>query len=228
MENHLEWLARLQGEFLADVRVADPTLPVPACGRWRIKNLVEHLARVHHWAAGQARRSQETPLGRGPFDLPALYDECATELRTTLAELDPAADAWTLVGRGPVSFWHRRQLHETLIHLHDLRAAQGNAVNDVPVEVWSDCIDELITMFVPRQIAMERLESLSRTVRFVAADAQDAVWVMGSGDAEATVRAPARELALVLWHRIPLESAGATIEGDAAAVHTLLAQPLTP
>ena len=98
--DHVSALADLQGQFLETARRADPATPVPWLGRWTVQKLVVHLARIHHWAAGQARRQQETPLGRGPFDAPALYAECAAELRETLADLDPAAPAWTLLDDG--------------------------------------------------------------------------------------------------------------------------------
>ena len=51
------------------------------------------------------------------------YAQCAAELRSTLESLDPSAPARTLLERGTVAFWYRRQLHETLIHLWDLRTA---------------------------------------------------------------------------------------------------------
>lgn len=133
--DHLALLSRLQDAFLADVRDADPGAPVPACGDWRVRDLVEHVGSVHHWAAAQARRRPETPLEDGPFDLAPLYAEHAAELRTTLAALDPDAPAWTLLApddpASTVRFWHRRQTHETLVHLHDLRAAGGSTVDDV-------------------------------------------------------------------------------------------------
>src|SRR5690606_2538283 len=137
---HLAALADRQDAFLRTVEVADPTVRVPWCGRWRVSTLVVHLARVHHWAAAQARRRRETPLGRGPFDLPVLSAECAAELRATLAELDPDARAWTLLDdgvpreqqRGTVRFWHRRQALETLVHLWDLHTALGEPYEPGP------------------------------------------------------------------------------------------------
>ena len=237
--DYLPLLAHLQGEFLAGVRASDATARVPACGRWRVRNLVEHLARIHHWAAGQARRRQETPLGRGPFDLPELYATCAAELRETLAELGPDADAWTLLGRGPASFWHRRQVHETLVHLHDLRAASvgavPEAVDDVAPEIWADTVDEVVTMFEPRQVRMGRIDPLARTVALAAPDA-GAAWVLGAHEdgrtggmeAAATVTAPARELALLVWGRLTPEQAGVVVDGDRAVLDEVLGSRITP
>ncbi|WP_041789539.1 maleylpyruvate isomerase N-terminal domain-containing protein [Microlunatus phosphovorus] len=52
----LELLADLQREFAATIGDVDPAAPVPWCGEWRVVDLVEHLAGVHHWAAAQTRQ----------------------------------------------------------------------------------------------------------------------------------------------------------------------------
>ncbi|SMF29954.1 uncharacterized protein (TIGR03083 family) [Cellulosimicrobium cellulans J34] len=229
--DHLALLSRFQGAFLALVPDADPRAPVPACGRWRVRNLVEHLGRIHHWAAAQARRRHETPLGRGPFDLAPFYAEHAAELRATLAELDPDARAWTLLESddpgSTVRFWHRRQTHETLVHLHDLHAACGRAVDDVAPAVWADTVDEVVTVMQPRQVRLGRVGPVERPVTLQATDAGRS-WTFGAGDTVATVRAPARELALVLWGRRTPEEAGVVVEGDPAALATALDGRITP
>jgi hypothetical protein len=239
--DHLALLAALQEAFAAGTRTADPAARVPACGRWRVRNLVEHLGRIHHWAAGQARREQETPLGRGPFDLVPFYTAQAAELHGTLVALGPDADAWTLTGRGPATFWWRRQLHETLVHLHDLRAAalgSGVAVGaqdpvGVDAEVWADGVDEVVTMFQPRQVRLGRMASLDRTVALHATDV-GRVWMLGAHDdtdpgaPATTVHAPARELDLLLWRRLSPDDAGATVTGDRDALEAALAEPIVP
>ncbi|WP_454043499.1 maleylpyruvate isomerase family mycothiol-dependent enzyme [Cellulosimicrobium sp. Marseille-Q8652] len=237
MDDELALLGRLQGAFLAGVPGADPHAPVPACGRWRVRNLVEHVGRIHHWAAAQARRRQETPLGRGPFDLAPFYAEQASELRETLATLDPDARAWTLLESddpgSTVRFWHRRQVHETLVHLHDLRAAAGSAVDDVAPDVWADTVDEVVTVMQPRQVRLGRMTPLDRPVALVATDTSRS-WVLGAPDgtpAAVRVSAPARELALVLWRRItpdPDAVPGLALDGDVSALDAALAERLTP
>ncbi|MEG3616649.1 maleylpyruvate isomerase N-terminal domain-containing protein [Isoptericola haloaureus] len=239
--DHLSRLAALQAAVLAEVPDADPRAPVPACGRWTVTRLVVHLARIHHWAAGQVRRRQETPLGRGPFDLAPFYAAQAAELRDTLAALPADDPAWTLLGTGPVSFWHRRQAHETLIHLHDLRAAAlGSGPRaarersvDVPAAAWGDAVDEVVGMFLPRQVALGRAAPLASSVRLTATDLGWS-WRLGPADtdpdrdAAAELRAPARELALVLWRRLTPGEADARITGDAGAVTSLLDDRLVP
>ncbi|MCR8671099.1 maleylpyruvate isomerase N-terminal domain-containing protein, partial [Agrococcus sp. HG114] len=199
--DRLSLLADLQARFLDTTSRADRTTPIPWLGRWRVEQLVVHLARVHHWAAGQARRQQEEPLGRGPFDdLPALYAACAAELRETLAELDPDARAWALVDdgvpraerTGTVRFWHRRQLHETLVHLWDLRTAVGEPLDAggpaIDEAVWLDCLDEVIDVMHPRQLRLERVAPPAARLVFEATGADAPRALAGAADGAAEVR----------------------------------------
>lgn len=225
----LDTLGALQDQFLATIPQVDPTTPVPWCGRWRVRDLVVHLSRIHHWAAGQAGRKQETPLGRGPFVLEELYAACAAELRETLAALGPDARSWTLVGDGPASFWHRRQTHETLVHLWDLRTAGGLGL-DVEPALWADTVDEVVTVMQPRQERMGRMEPLAAPVALVADDAGRS-WLLGAPtvpDPSVTVTGSADALALLLWGRTTPEDARLTMTGDAAALVDALGRRLTP
>lgn len=235
--DHLDALARYQADFLATTTRADPRAPVPWCGRWRVSNLVVHLGRIHHWAAAQARRVQETPLGRGPFDLAPFYAQNAEELRTTLAELDPEARAWTLLDDGvpraeqvgTVRFWHRRQALETLVHLWDLRTATAEELA-VETEAWVDCVDEVVTVMHPRQIRLGRIEAPQVRLRLEAVDAVGRWDLMAQEGATqvVTIAGPARELALLVWGRAALDAPGLHIEGDPGAASAALAVGLTP
>lgn len=227
--DHLRLLGALQDEFLATIPQVDATTRVPWCGRWRVRDLVVHLARIHHWAAGQASRRRETPLGRGPFDLAELYASCAAELRDTLVTLGPDAPASTLVGPGPASFWHRRQLHETLVHLWDLRTAGGLPL-DVGAAVWADTVDEVVTVMQPRQEHLGRMEPLPAPVALVATDvAVGGTWSLGGdGTPAVTVRARAQDLALLVWGRRSPSDDELVVDGDRAALDDALARRLTP
>lgn len=220
----LQALVALQEQFLASIGDVDPATPVPWCGRWRVSHLVVHLARVHHWAAAQARRTREAPLGRGPFDLAELYERCARELRDALAELDPAARAHTLLDdgvpraeqRGTVAFWHRRQKLETLVHLWDLRTAGGlppvlvHADVDDDEQTWWDAVDEVVTVMHPRQVRLGRTgapEALLTLRR------PGGVPLVLDGGVEPlpdaprlTVEGGAQDLALLLWGRLAADS----------------------
>lgn len=240
--DHLSALADLQEQFLETAQRADPATPVPWLGRWTVEKLVVHLARIHHWAAGQARRQQETPLGRGPFDAPALYAECAAELRETLAELDPAAPAWTLLDDGvprdertgpqpgsTVRFWHRRQAHETLVHLWDLRAAIGEDV-EAPPERWLDCLHEVVTVMHPRQVRLERAAPPSAAIAFRPEGAGASLALAGApeGAEEVIVAGSSKSLALLAWGRLPLDAPGIGVRGNRSLAAAVLGQGLTP
>lgn len=227
----LATLAALQQEFLASIADVDPETRVPWCGRWRVRNLVVHLGRIHHWAAGQARRRQEAPLGRGPFVLDAFYAERAAELRDTLAALDPDAPAWTLDDSGVVRFWHRRQVHETLVHVWDLRTAGGLPL-DVPPALWADTVDEVVTVMQPRQVRLERMAALPGRIALHADDAARSWTLHAAADAPADplveVSGPARSLALLLWSRLGPDDPHLTVTGDRTALTAALAERLTP
>ncbi|QJW36419.1 maleylpyruvate isomerase family mycothiol-dependent enzyme [Cellulosimicrobium protaetiae] len=229
--DHLALLSRFQDTFLAGLAGADPGAPVPACGGWRVRDLAQHLGYVHHWAAAQARREEDSPVDPAPSDLPAFYAQHAAELRATLGGLDPDSRAWTLIEpddpASTVRFWHRRQVHETLVHLHDLRAATGSTVDDVAPEVWADTVDELVTVVAPRQVRLGRAEPISLPVALRATDAGRS-WVLGDGSPAATASAPARELALLLWGRLEPAEAGVVVDGDAGALSAALGGRITP
>jgi uncharacterized protein (TIGR03083 family) len=243
--DHLALLARFQSDFLAAVPDADPAARVPACGDWTVRELVEHIAEVHHWAAGNVRGVKGPDIGDGPFDLAPHYAAHAAELRAALAETDGDTIGRVLahprpMGPGPVRFWHRRQTHETLVHLHDLLAATAGAgslglVGAEP-EVWADTVDEVVTVLQPRQVGLGRMEPLRHPVSLVATDvAGTPGWVLGASGERAEEVAPgvvvsgsAEGLALTLWRRLTVAEAGLTVEGHRDDLEAALAQPIVP
>ncbi|GAA4701197.1 TIGR03083 family protein [Promicromonospora umidemergens] len=243
--DHLALLARFQGDFLAAVPDADADARVPACGDWTVRELVEHLAEVHHWAAGNVRGAKGAPLGDGPFELAPHYAAQAAALRRALAETDPDSVGRVLahpepLGQGPVRFWHRRQVHETLVHLHDLLAATAGAsllgLVEAEPGVWADAVDEVVTVLQPRQVGLGRMEPLRHPLCLVATDvAGTPVWVLGAPGERAdevapdvVVSGPAEALALTLWHRLTPAEAGLTVAGDRADLETALTQSIVP
>jgi len=233
---YLDALREYQDAFLMTIPDADPATPVPWCGDWTVEDLIVHLARVHHWAAAQARMVQQVPLGDGPFELAPLYARCAAELRATLAELDPDARARTLLDDGlppalqvgTVRFWHRRQALETLVHAWDLRVACGLDFDPGPA-AWLDCLDEVVTIMHPRQIRLGRIAAPAARVRFDVEEGSS-VWLHGApADApEITISGPARSLALLAWGRTTPDDPALTITGSRGALDELLVAGLTP
>lgn len=243
--DHLALLTRFQDDFLAAVPDADTDARVPACGDWTVRELVEHLAQVHHWAAGNARGVKGPGFGRGPFDLAPHYAAQAATLREALAEIDPDSVGRVLthprpMGPGPVRFWHRRQVHETLVHLHDLLAARAGAgsvglVKAEP-EVWADTVDEVVTVLQPRQVGLGRMAPLRHPVALVPADVDGSpLWVLGAPGERAeeeaihtVVTGQAEGIALMLWRRLAPAEAGLTVDGDRSVLDAALAEPIVP
>ncbi len=78
--DHLDALRGEGAAFAGVLDRADAGLPVPACGSWRLRDLVHHLGEVHRWAAAAALGDGTVP----PEDVPPL----------------PPDDAGGLVARG--------------------------------------------------------------------------------------------------------------------------------
>ncbi len=248
-EASLALLVRLQHAFASLAATTPPSAEVPGLGGWPARELVLHLAGIHHWAAGMAvgdeSRDDElsAPAGLSSAGLADLYAGRAGALATTLREAGPDGAAVTLVGPGPARFWFRRQLHETLVHLGDLVAARTgtwsvDVLDDVvPVtpEVWADGVDEVVTMFEPRQVRLGRIAQLARTVELRASDTGGS-WVLGgfedsrpaTDEPAVVVTGEARALDLVLWRRVTPEAAGVVVDGDPSALTDALATAITP
>lgn len=232
-DDYFVTLGELQSEFSDALRRADPDLPVPSCDDWSVGDLADHLAGIHHWAAAMARDADEEPLPV-PLDLVTTYEAQAVELRETLTALGPDATGRILSGLtedglGPVSFWFRRQVHETLIHLWDIRVALGLSAPEATTELWTDTVDEVLTVMYPRQIALKRTRKVVTRIELVATDA-DRTWVIGAPNAvqKVAVSGAARDLALLLWGRTSPRSAGLTVTGDAEALDVALERAIVP
>lgn len=232
-DDYLVILGELQSEFAAALRQADPDLPVPSCDDWSVGDLADHLAGIHHWAAAMARDEDEEPLPV-PLDYVAAYDTQAAELREALAALGPEATGRVLSGltddgRGPVSIWFRRQVHETLIHLWDIRTALGLDAPDVTTELWADTVDEALTVMYPRQIALKRTRKVVTRIELRATDT-DRTWAIGMPNAvqKVAVAGSARDLALLVWGRTAPRSPGLSVTGDSVALAEALTRALVP
>ena len=84
--------------MLATVRAADPQRPVPACPGWTVTDLVDHLGRVHLWAAHSAREgAPPDPYPRRDREQPLAdwYAACADTIVSTLSELPPDHPSWS-------------------------------------------------------------------------------------------------------------------------------------
>jgi uncharacterized protein (TIGR03083 family) len=118
--------------MVSTVRDADPAASVPACPGWDVTTLVDHLGRVHLWAAHCAREGRQPdsyPRRDTGVALADWYAGCARTIVDTLAALPPQHPAWSfsaLPQHQDAAFWRRRQVHETAVHHVDALQATGS------------------------------------------------------------------------------------------------------
>jgi uncharacterized protein (TIGR03083 family) len=211
---------------------------VPSCPGWTVADLVAHLGQTHLWAEHCIRvRNPEVPDVVAPVtDRAALadwYADCADVLIETLRATDPDAGCWTF-GLHPrtARFWFRRQAHEAAMHRWDLGAALGQDLG-YPTSLAADAVDEVVHLFFPRQVRLQRTAPLSTSLAIrpdgegrlvLAGDGTGA----GAGPAAAEVSGPAEVLVLVLWGRLGLDDLRIQLAGDRTAAATVLSAAIVP
>jgi uncharacterized protein (TIGR03083 family) len=207
--------------FFDAIAACDIAAPVPACPDWDVGDLVYHLGEVHHfWGSVVEGGYTEPPWEHGlkqaerpPAELLVSWArESADRLRRILGAADPDTEVWTWAPQHDVAFVRRRMAQETAVHRWD---AQASGAGPLPIDPWlaADGVDEWAAFFVSGDPGP--------AVALVASDAGDAV-VVGVGDPVAKVTAPASDLLLALWNRVPIERL--TITGDQAAIDALLSR----
>lgn len=255
------------GEAIEAFRTAlaegDPDAPVPPCPGWRLRELAWHLGGIHRWVLGAVVEGHpDTALVDGPgeaAELLAWFDDGASRLTDVLAGTDPDAPCWTF-GAAPhtARFWVRRQAHENAVHAWDAQVTVGKPPTPIDPRLAADGIDEVATVFFPRQVRLHRIEPLTRRLRLRIAGAPGGLpggepggtsggtsggeWLLagdGTGDAvgagyaagaaaDATVSGPAEALYLLLWGRAILEDPRLAVDGDVAAARAVLGTALVP
>lgn len=223
----MDWMTLLDDattRFAAVLDEGDLAADVPACPGWTLADLGEHLRVTHLWAAHAV--TEGNPKGdppAGSLDRETLtsgYRAAARHLIEVLTAAGPDAPAWTFGPEPVAGFWQRRQVHETTMHLLDALASQGRAEEwPMPAELAWDGVDEVATVFYPRQVRLGRTEPLAGTLRLEATDVPAAPIEIGDGEPVATVAAGAAYLLQALWKR-------ATVDDPIAA--KLLGTAITP
>jgi uncharacterized protein (TIGR03083 family) len=219
---------------------AELDAPVPACPAWDLRALAWHLGDIQRWVRGaivEGHPNTETPPGPSVrADLLDWFDEGANALIDVLAHVDPAETCWTF-GPHPrtAQFWFRRQAHEHAVHAHDAQASAGTT-GGVDPQLALDGIDEVVSMFFPRQVRLHRTAALAGSLGLRPTDGDGAAWVLAVDGAtdrlpappQAVVSGPAEALYLLLWRRIGVTDARLSLEGDPAAARTVLGAALVP
>lgn len=237
VERYVETLSRDAAAFVDVLRSADPTTPVADCPGWTLLDLGRHLASVHRWAleivtTGEKADEPEAPTGRDA--LVAWAAEGADLLAAALLDVDPERPTWSF-GPPPrlASFWARRQAHETAMHLGDaLRAVRRAEEAVLPTELAADGVDEVVTVFFPRQVRFGRTAPLTHGVRIELTDVPGPSWVLAGDGADpgaswsATVSGAAYDVLLALWGRAGLGTL--EVAGDADAARAAFSGAPTP
>jgi uncharacterized protein (TIGR03083 family) len=233
-----EYVAHLRrdGELLAEtVAKADLDAQVPTCPEWSVRELAQHMGRVHRWATAYVRdgRPEQIPDEHeatvwGPMpDDAALVKWLRTGHAALVASLASAPEdlaCWSfLPAPSPLTFWARRQAHETAIHRADAQTAVGG-VDGWPAEFAVDGIEELLFGFYGRPSGRLRTDR-PRSLALCAADA-GLGWTLhigpeglkvhtsADGTVDGAVEASAVDLYLLLWNRRGVD--GLTVVGEAS------------
>lgn len=215
----IEQLTAITDAFAAELEHGDLHAEVPSCPGWSLADLGNHLREVHLWAAHAVTHGN--PEGTSePVTADRLaeaYRDAAGRLIGALEIAGEDAPAWTFGADRTAGFWRRRQVHETLVHVYDAMLANGSAGqwDPEPGLAW-DGVDEVVTMFYPRQLRLGRAEPLPRRLVLTGTDV-DRTIELGDGE-PAHLTATAAELLLVLWKRLPADSREAAALLDAAAL----------
>jgi uncharacterized protein (TIGR03083 family) len=219
--------------FVSLVATADATRAVPWCPGWTVDDLARHLGSVHRWAREIVRTrepAQEPSAPSGHDALVAWLSDGAAGLVAELRDTDPATPLWTFGPRPRTAmFWSRRQAHETAVHLADLRHALELPIT-MDADLAADGVDEVVHMFFPRQVRLERIAPLARGIAIELTTGQRFVLagdgIEPGGDVAAVVRATPQQAMLMLWGRGGFDDA--QVDGDAGAVRDVLRAGITP
>lgn len=206
--------------------------PVAGCPGWSVADLGRHLGGVHRWArrAVTAGRSEPPAGSREPSAVAGWVEEGAANLVRTLRDVDPDTPCWALAEPRAARFWMRRQAHETTLHRWDAATSLGQPTG-IEDAVALDGLDEVATMFLPRQVRLGRMAPRPETVELVAASGSS-TRLAGDPDRPrdptAMVTGPAEALLLLVWKRIPLTDGRLSVSGSLRDAERLLSAPLTP
>jgi uncharacterized protein (TIGR03083 family) len=229
---YIDHLRREGALLAATAEGADPDAPVPTCPEWNVRDLVRHTGEVHRWATanvGQRRTQPAQEDGEAAAraatpddaDLVAWFRAGYAALAETLEQADPDFPYWSFhPAASGLTFWARRQAHETAIHRVDAQTAVRSPT-PCAADFAADGIDEILLGFVSRPRGKLR-SGTPRTLAVRAIDAgRDWHITVSSGPvevrveraaADCTVLGDASDLYLLLWNRRLVE--GLAVEGD--------------
>ena len=240
----VDGLALEVDRFTALLDAADPDATVPPCPGWTVTDLAVHLGIIHRWVTEMVREraperiprvEADYPPPSGPDDLAPWLCAGAADLVATLVACEADTPMWAWDPARGVSFWSRRQLHETAMHRIDLALACG-APAELDRETASDSILELLDFIPFLAVKVPHLAELRGDGETIALRATDGdgfgtitltpngFRVDGDlGTTDASVAASASDLALLMSRRLPATDPGIQTSGRIDLVDRWLA-----
>lgn len=214
-------IADESSRFAAALRDVDLQSSVPSCPDWAVADLLHHLADVQYFWAAIVRDLLTDPeevqeLSRPNDD--QLLEVVEAQTAALLDALDrrrPEDACWSWHDDGHTVGWTlRRQAHEALVHRVDAELAADRAVTAPEVELATDCVDELVMVFLDGVPDWGTFTPGTEVVRMHALDA-DATWTMRFGRFTGTSPNTGRTYDLDAIRVEPDAAPGATIRGTA-------------
>jgi uncharacterized protein (TIGR03083 family) len=237
-EHHTRLLADAE-QMRAILADDDLARNIAGCPEWDLAELGQHVGGAYRFATAAIVEDRAIDEPTGPRERVAMLDWFDTGLAALLAAFEPRdweRSCWTMAPPHRVGFWVRRMCHETALHLWDAETSQGRSAGIDPA-LAADGVDEVVTMFFPRQVRLGRIPALRDSVEIVLTDqvGVPAMILHGDGSAQtnaivpdAVVRGPASDVLLTLWKRQSRLRETIEVEGDRAAFERVFATALTP
>jgi uncharacterized protein (TIGR03083 family) len=186
--SYSELVAAVRGEGEAIIAAGSVGLdtPVPTCGDWTVRDLLVHVGRVYHRAAGLVAERVTAERGYPPtppddVDAVDYLRDALDELVEALGSAEADTPVWNWSDEPQVAaFWARRMAHESAVHRYDAQRAQGLA-QPIDADLAHDGMDELVDVLLPRIVTRDSPALPDAVFAFAAAD--DGEWLVQTGAA---------------------------------------------
>jgi uncharacterized protein (TIGR03083 family) len=191
---------------------------VPTCPGWSLERLVGHVGRVYRWTAGWVTSGgnqdvEPAPAGEAVLDWTAAGRD---HLVACLQDAERSGTVSTWAGEQPAVFWPRRMALETALHRWDAQVSVGPP-EAIDASLARDGVDEAFDVILPqrRRDELQALQADGASLHLHATDVAGE-WLVrfvpppqlleverSHAKGDAAVRAPASDLLLLLWNRVP-------------------------
>jgi uncharacterized protein (TIGR03083 family) len=243
IDDYLEVLPVETQRFIDAIETTGFDVLVPTCPGWNVRDLTVHLGGAHRWAhavvSRRATSGRDVAMTIGEESAPAGDDALVgwlsaglDDLVAAVRETPPDTDFWRFMRDAPnsVTFWARRQAHETAIHRVDADIAAGVASPAFPAGVAADGLDELLVGFggrmrnpiePERRLFVDAVDAGRRWIVELGASGVSARAAASSDpapDVDVTLAGSADGLYRLLWNRADAAGAGIAVSGDEAAL----------